>query len=82
MGRCEVRVECYSGARSDERPRRVYVNDRQHIVARLLSSSMEEAAGSRKQARRFRILTEEGLVLDLVRYDDGRWYIESERVNH
>ena len=71
-----VEVECYSGGRSDERPRSVTIEGRRHLVARLLSESLEEPdtqAGHRERKRCYRVQTEEGLVLELVRNQDGSW---------
>jgi len=74
-----VQVDCYAGSRADERPRRVRIRGREHIVARLLSASVEESLASKSRAHRYRVLTEEGLMLDLVRASDGNWYLERER---
>ena len=79
MKRRQVQVDCYAGSRADERPRRVREGDREHIVARLLGSSVEESLASKEQVRRYRVLTDEGLTLDLTRASDGNWYLESER---
>ncbi|MFP5262104.1 MAG: hypothetical protein ACLGJB_09395 [Blastocatellia bacterium] len=71
-----VQVECYAGGRADERPRRVRDGGREHVVVRLLSSSVEESLGSKARSRRYRVLTEAGSVLVLVRRGDGDWYLE------
>ena len=71
-----IEVECYAGGRADERPRRVIIGGREHRVARLLSASIEESAGSRDRLHRFRVLTEDGKVLVLLRDEDGEWYLE------
>lgn len=71
-----IEVESYSGSRSDERPRIVSIAGHRHTVARLLSESIEETANpgrGRERRRRYRVLTEDGLVLDLIRTDDGCW---------
>lgn len=47
------------------------------MVARLLAESIEEAAASNEQTRRYRVLTEEGLVLEVVRSSDGTWGLVS-----
>ncbi|HEX8087647.1 MAG TPA: hypothetical protein VF762_02265, partial [Blastocatellia bacterium] len=71
-----VQVECYAGGRADERPRRVREGEREHIVARLLSSSVEESLSSKARSHRYRVLTDAGLVLILIRQSDGNWYLE------
>jgi hypothetical protein len=71
-----IEVECYAGGRADERPRRVVIRGREHRVARLLSASIEESAGSRERLHRFRVMTEDGKVLVLLRDEDGEWYLE------
>lgn len=72
-----IRVECYAGTRADETPRRISVDGREHVVARLLAESVEQALGSNQQYHRYRILTNEGLVLEVVRSTDGAWCLES-----
>jgi hypothetical protein len=74
-----AQVECYAGERADERPRRVRVDDREHIIARLLGSSVEESLESKDFIYRYRVLTVEGLVLDLVRTSSAEWYLQNER---
>ena len=74
-----VQVECYSGGRADERPRRVTIDGRVHVVARLLSESVEQASGSTDRVRCFEVLTEEGLTVELIRTSDGNWYLTSIR---
>lgn len=73
-----ITVECYAGARADERPIRVTIGGRQHLVARLLGESVEESLVTKEQTRRYRVLTNEGLVLEILRDGDGAWYLESE----
>ena len=72
-----VRVECYAGGRADETPRRVSFDGREHVVARLLAESVEESLAPNQQTRRYKVLTEEGLVLEVVRSTDGAWYLAS-----
>jgi archaeosine-15-forming tRNA-guanine transglycosylase len=76
MKRLPVQVECYAGSRADERPRRVHIEGRQYTVARLLSSSIEQALTATARVRRFRVVTEEGWQLALVRTADGDWFLE------
>jgi hypothetical protein len=71
-----VQVECYAGGRADERPRRVREDDREHVIASLLSSSVEESFRFRARSYRYSVLTEEGLVLVLIRESNGDWYLE------
>ena len=73
-----VRVECYAGTRADETPRRISFDGREHVVSRLLAESIEESLGSSQRTRRYRVLTEEGLVLEVLRTSDGTWYVEAE----
>jgi hypothetical protein len=70
-----VEVECYSGGRADERPRSVIVGGRRHTVARLLSETIEESPENRNRTHRYRILTDDGLVVELVRTADRRWFL-------
>lgn len=72
-----VRVECYAGTRSDESPRRIYLDGRAHLVARVLAESIEEPLASRRQVRRYKMLTDEGFVVEVVRASDGSWYLVS-----
>jgi len=70
-----IEVECYSGGRSDERPRRLKIRGTLVIVDRLLSETLEEDAGSNRRGHRYRVLTTEGHTLDLFRDHDERWYL-------
>ena len=79
MKRHPIEVECYSGGRDDERPRRVIIAGHTHVVVRLLATSVEETNVSRERIYRYRVLTEEGLLLEIVRAEDGRWYLLSEK---
>jgi hypothetical protein len=72
-----IRVECYAGGRSDERPRRVTIENRVYVVARLLAESVEVSLITEAQTRRYKVLTEEGLVLEVVRSSDGAWHLVS-----
>ncbi len=71
-----VTVECYAGVRGDERPRRIIVRGREHLVARLLGESVEESLVTKERTRRYKVLTDEGLVLEVRRESDGVWYLE------
>ena len=72
----EVTVECYAGGRADETPRRISIDGREHHVARLLDESVEEPLERNQQSRRrYRVLTDAGLVLELLRTNDGAWYL-------
>ena len=73
-----ITVECYAGHRADESPRRVTIDKREHQVARLLDESVEESAVTRERMHRYRILTVEGLVLEVLRGADDLWYLERE----
>ena len=75
----QIEVECYAGSRTDERPRRVRACGREHIIARLVSSSVCESVESRQQVRCYLVLTEEGFLLELVLTSDGQWHLERMR---
>lgn len=79
MERVAVQVECYAGSRADERPRRVRIEGREYTVARLLSSSVEQSRAASAVTRRFRVVTEDGLQLDLARTAAGDWFLEDKR---
>jgi hypothetical protein len=68
-----VSVECYAGGRADETPRRITFDGREHLVARLLAESVEDSFAANQQIRRYKVLTDEGLVLEVVRSGDGAW---------
>ena len=70
-----ITVECYAGSRADERPRRVIIDGREHVVVRLLEETLDESSDSKTQRRRFKVLTDEGIVLDVIRSGDGSWYM-------
>jgi len=72
-----IRVECYAGGRADETPRRISFDGREYAVARLLAESIEESVESNQQTRRYRVLTDEGLVFEVVRSSDGVWSLVS-----
>ena len=76
MQRIAIQVECYAGSRADERPRRVRVEGREYIVARLLSSSVEQPRAATAVTRRFRVVTVDGWQLDLIRTAGGDWFLE------
>ena len=79
----QIEVECYSGGRGNEHPRWVTIGGRKHLVARLLSESIEESetrAGRRERKHRYRVLTEDRCVLELVRNQDGSWVISPARM--
>jgi len=68
-----ILVECYAGGRADERPRRVTIGNREYFVSRLLGEWVDVPLGSNQQERRYKTLTTDGLVLDIVRSTDGAW---------
>ena len=70
-----ITVECYAGSRADERPRRVVIDGREHVVARLLEETLDESSDSKAQRRRFKLLTDEGIVLDVIRSGEGAWHL-------
>ena len=73
-----ITVECYAGQTADERPRRLMIAGREHFVARLLAESVEESLVTKGRTRRFKVLTDEALVLEVVRASDGKWYYDPE----
>jgi hypothetical protein len=81
MQRLSVQVECYAGSRADERPHRVCIEGRQYIVARLLSSSIEQSLTTNALMRRFRVITEDGWQLDLICTANGDWFLERKQHN-
>jgi len=68
-----ITVECYAGSRADERPRRVIIDGREHVVARLLEETLDEGSDSNARRRRFKLLTDEGILLEVIRSGDGAW---------
>ena len=72
-----VRVECYAGSRADETPRRISIDGREHVVSRLLAESIEESLEANQQTRRYKVLTEEGFVLEVARSSDEVWRLVS-----
>jgi hypothetical protein len=76
MALSRISVECYAGARADERPRRLMIGGREHLVARLLGESVEETVSGSERTRRFKVLTGEGLVLEVLHASNGDWYLQ------
>ena len=72
-----MEVECYSGGRGDETPRRIIFDDAVHVVARLLSESVEQSDATKKETRRYKVLTDQGEVLEIVRSPEGTWRLVS-----
>jgi hypothetical protein len=76
-----ILVECYAGGRSDERPRKITIDGREHTIASLLAESVEESAVSRARTRRYRVLTLDGLVLEITRSGNGDWFLDATRAS-
>ena len=76
MSRDRIIVQCYAGARGDEYPRRLIINGSEHLVTRLIGESVEESAGTRVRTHRYKVLTDAGVVLEILRTGDD-WYLES-----
>ena len=74
MKREPIEVECYSGGRHDERPRILKLRGKTHRVSRLLGESVEENAESRSRIHRYRVMTSDGLILEITRDDQG-WHL-------
>jgi hypothetical protein len=53
------------------------IDGREHIVARLISESVEQSPDSQEHTRHYKVLTETGLALEVLRSSDGKWYLES-----
>ena len=70
----EVRVECYSGQRADERPLRLFIGEHAYTVERL------EDKWYSPEATFFRVLASDG-NLYVLRHDEraDRWSIEAFR---
>jgi len=77
MALCRIEVECYSGSRADERPRRIRIHSREYVVVSLLRESVEESLVTREKIRHYKVLTDQGLVLDVLRKEDGAWLLDS-----
>ena len=71
-----VTVECYSGSRADERPRKIRTGGREYVVLKLLAESVEESFVTKARNQRYKVLTDEGLILELVRDENGSWFLE------
>lgn len=76
MSRNRIAVQCYAGARADERPRRIIIHGREHLVTRLIGESVEESVDARVRIRRYKVVTDAGAVLELLHSGDD-WYLES-----
>jgi hypothetical protein len=72
-----IQVECYAGSRADESPRRVSIEGRSHTIRQLLSESIEESFGERERTHRYRVLTDQGFVLEIIRTAGGEWFLQS-----
>ncbi|HXF41998.1 MAG TPA: hypothetical protein VN687_19935 [Blastocatellia bacterium] len=51
------------------------IDGREHVVARLLEETLDESSDSKAQRRRFKLVTEEGIVLEVICSGDGAWYM-------
>ncbi len=71
-------VECYAAVRADERPRRVRFDGQEHMVNRLLASSVEASVTRGEQSYRYTVLTEDGTRLELLRTSEGAWFVVAE----
>jgi hypothetical protein len=75
MMRHPIRVECYAGSRADESPRSVTIDGRKHLVARLLGESVEESVVTKTRTHRYRVLTSDGMLLEILRDSGGEWFL-------
>jgi hypothetical protein len=80
MRSIEIQVECYAGGRAEETPRRITLDGQEHAVTRLLAETIEESAVTREQTRRYKVLTDQGKVLEIVRSSEGVWSLLSSDV--
>ena len=80
MRSIEIQVECYAGGRVEETPRRITLDGQQHTFTRLLAETIEESAGTKERNRRYKVLTDQGKVLEIVRSSDGVWRLVSSDV--
>ncbi len=72
-----VHVECYSGARADEIPRAVWVDDERVELRRILEDRVEETHPERLRRRRLVVETAAGDKWTLT-YDEATrtWWLE------
>jgi hypothetical protein len=77
MSRSRIDVECYAGARVYERPRRLFIEGREFRVMRLISESIEESADTNERTHRYKVLIEDGVVLEVLHKENG-WSLDSE----
>lgn len=71
-----VQVKCYAGSRADELPRRVTIDKVEMFITQVIDSSVEESSCSRERIYRFKVITEDGSVLKLLKSVEGDWYLE------
>jgi hypothetical protein len=76
VSQIRIAVQCYAGARADECPRRIVIDGREHLVARLIRESVEESVGARVRTHRYKVLTDAGEVLEILHTGD-HWYLQS-----
>lgn len=72
----EIRVECYSGAKADERPVRFHLGERLHIVEELLDQWYGPGDTF------FKVRADDGNLYILRKHgsaSDGTWTLESFR---
>ena len=74
-----IQVDCYSGSRADERPRRIVIDGSEFIVTRLIAESIEEVVESKERVKRFTVLTERGQTIELTCTESGDWQLVSMR---
>jgi hypothetical protein len=80
MRSIEIQVECYAGGRAEETPRIIILDGQEHTVTRLLAESIEESAVTKEQTRRYKVLTDQGKMLEIVRSSEGVWRLVSSDV--
>ena len=73
-----IKVECYAGGRAEETPRRIIIDGQVYLVARLLAESIEESLESKERTRRYKLLTDDGLTIEIKQLPDGQWYLISQ----
>ena len=77
MSRSRITVQCYAGSRADECPRRITIQGREHFLTRLVSESVEESAEARERIHRYKVVTDAGIIFEILRKNDG-WYLDAE----
>jgi hypothetical protein len=76
MARQQVKVECYSGSRADESPRRLTMGGASREIVRILDRAAVHDAVYGAESRHYRVLLDNGDVVDLSQSVTGDWDAE------